>query len=160
MATTSLSIPPDSANPIIPVTRSDMIASLTALGKARQLASGEVGPIIQEYIIRRMEPSYGTARAKILELQPHKPEVPQTDTKRDFRLAAKGIPVAAQKRTAPKFDGKTAPVCTHSTPKVGHGLSERQQLTFDRQSFYARYGRLTAGQVARLRVIEQRLAVL
>lgn len=160
MATPSLSPTGDSAKPLIPATRTEMIAALTELGKSRQLASGDVTLIIREYITQRSVPSYGMAHAKILELHPPKPETPQADTKRDLRLEAKGIPVTPQKRTAAKFDGKTTPVCTHSTPRIGHGLSERQQLTFDRQSFYARYGRLTAGQVARLRVIEQRLAVL
>lgn len=146
--------------PAIPATRSEMIAALTELGKSRQLRSGDVTLIIREYVIRRMVPSYGQALAKLNELRPPKPATPQADTKRDLRLEAKGIPVTPQKRTAAKFDGKTTPVCTHSTPRIGHSLSERQQLTFDRQSFYANYGRLTAAQRAWLVAIEQRLRAL
>lgn len=142
------------------MTKHQMAMTLYDYAKTKGVASGDVTPIINRYVHKPLVPSYLAAKAAIDQLKPHRPEVPQADTKRDLRLEAKGIPVTPQKRTAAKFDGKTTPVCTHSTPRIGHGLSERQQLTFDRQSFYANYGRLTAGQRARLVAIEQRLRAL
>lgn len=142
------------------MTKHQMAMTLYDYAKTKGVASGDVAPIINRYVHKPLVPSYLAAKAAIDQLKPHKPEIPQPDTARDLRLAARGIPVTPQNRTLPKSDGKTAPVCNPHPPKVGRGLSERQQLEFDRQCMYARYGRLTAGQVARLRVVEQRLRVM
>lgn len=130
-----------------PATKSEMIAVLLDRGRSRGLASGAVNVVIRDHIRNTDTPNWDAALTALDALRPLAPEKPaQPDWGRQLRATGQITHVNTEKRATTIFAGK-------STPSLAY-------LTFDRQMMYARYGRLSVGERARLRQIEQRLAVV